>query len=273
MDRALQCDSLLRSIDDNVTGISRVVVIARATTELHERAYGELAFDGDLWMENGVPCSTLLADAVDGCTYVTLAVDDQVFYRPTDFTNAIGTFEDEKAFVWSWRLGHKTGVTSARTDHWICSAAGTRDESYRYLFHSDGALYRRGDYVRLLDRYVPGWQKRALIPNDLEAGPAAAQREWQMSVGPHVGPLEATCMTWQLNKESSTRGRYGAPWCEIPETRLDALAEAFLAGRRVDNVKLYADTSWTTRFQRHDSLPTHVYACEEASRFYADLIR
>jgi hypothetical protein len=274
MDRALQCDSLLRSVDDHVTGVERVIVIARATSELHARAYGEITSDCMLLMEKpGRSCSMLLADAVGGTDHIALAVDDQVFYRSSDFVLAVSRLGVERAFVWSWRLGHKPGVTTRWLDHWICSAAGTRDESYRYLFHSDGALYRRDDYVHMLDTYVPGWQTRALIPNDLEAGPAAAQRDWQMSVGPHVGPLEATCMTWQLNKQSTTEGRYGAPWCTIPETKLDALAEAFLAGKRVDNARLYEDTSWTTRFQQPDSLPTHVHACEEASHFYADLIR
>ena len=278
MDRALQCDSLLQSIQDHGTGVSDIVVIARASSERHALAYDKMMTRHDSIVSmvserNGVSCSSALAEVVKLADHICLTVDDQVFYRPSNFNTARAHLEKEHGFVWSWRLGRRLGVTADKTDHWLCSVAGTRDKNYRYLFHSDGALYRRGDYVRLLDMYVPGWETKSYIPNDLENEVARMQPAWQMSVGPHVGPLEATCKTWQLNKQSTTEGRYGAPWCTIPETKLDALAEAFLAGKRVDNTKLYADISWTTRFQQPDSFPTHVHACEEASRFYAGLIR
>jgi hypothetical protein len=277
MDRALQCDSLINSVRDHVTGVNRVVVIARATSELHAKAYNVLGCsytEYEILLETHKHGLTSLLSKIvysADLDYVAIAVDDQIFYRPSDFTTAVGALEDEKAFVWSWRLSHKPGETEIKNKYWLDAAP--KDEVYRYLWHSDGALYRRDHYVRMLNTYIPLWPTQRLIPNDIEARIASAAHEWQPSVGPHVGPLNATCMTWQINKEKSTAGVWASPWCTIPETELDVLAQAYLNGKRTDNLALYTDLSWTTRFNRPGAYPTHVSAGEEASRFYAALIR
>lgn len=275
MNRAMQCESLLRSLCDHATGIDRTVVIARATSSLHQEAYAKLTAEHPECqiVDDVRGCSVHLAQVLaNGTDHVSLAVDDQLFYRSSDFSMAARELDNANGFVWSWRLGEKLGTTQTRNGaFWQCSPR-IDDADYGYLFHSDGAVFRANEYMALLDLFLPGWRDNALIPNNLEGHVAACQHQWRMSVGPHLGPLKPTCITWQINKESTTR-EYGAPWVTIPETELDTLAQAFLAGKRVDNQALYADLSWVTRFQKAGDGPTHISACVEASRFYAGMIR
>lgn len=273
MNRALQCDSLLQSFRDQATGINRVAVIARATTPEHRKAYELLQerFPAHLivFEDRYDSCSALLAQVIQDADHVCLTVDDQVFYAPSDFRLAVETMTRTGGFVWSWRLGTPEGEAhSARS--WSCPAYSD-DPDYGYVWHSDGALYRRRDYEALLDRYIPQWQGRVLIPNDLEGLVAANRWQWARVVGPHVGPPNPTCITWQINKQTSTE-KYGAPWAEIAETTVDALAAAYLAGKRVDNEKLYGG-AWIDRFCPPGSLPTHVAAVPSAALFYASLIK
>lgn len=274
MDRAMQCESLLRSLRDHATGIDRTVVIARATSLLHQEAYTALKTEHSECrvVSDVLGCSVHLAQVLeDGPDHVALAVDDQLFYRQSDFAHAVKELDSARGFVWSWRLGEKPNTTQNRGAFWQCSPP-IDDVDYGYLFHSDGAVFHANEYTALLDRFLPGWRNNALIPNNLEGHVAACYPQWCADVGPHIGPLKPTCITWQINKEVTTR-EYGAPWITIPETELDVLAQAFLAGKRVDNQALYADLSWVTRFQKSGDGPTHVTACAEASRFYATMIR
>jgi hypothetical protein len=294
MDRALQLDSLLHSIADHVTGVEHVVVIARASSELHQRAYDQLEACSsqlvtivreDSATRPGVPLGAALAAAIerfDSITHVGFAVDDMIFYRPSDYAVAAKVLDMRKGSVWSWRLGHREPAhIDFQFDHtlhemwWSCPSI-TDDRDYRYLFHTDGALYRRERLVTTLDvgmHGMPGWRDISFTPNAMESYCASWVSVHRAGLGPHLGPIAPTCITWQLNKESTTKGKYGAPWCEIPETNLDAMAAAYLAGKRVDNAALYADTGWTTRFNPPGARSTHVHACEEASNFYARLIR
>jgi hypothetical protein len=279
MNRALQCDSLLQSLRDQATNINRVAVIARATTPEHRAAYDLLQerFPAHLivFEDRYDSCSALLAQVIQDADHVCLTVDDQLFYAPSDFKRAVETMTHTGGFVWSWRLGEKAGfhkvhaVPNAFT-YWSCPAHND-DPDYGYVWHSDGAIYRRRDYEALLDRYLPRWQGRPLIPNDLEAGVASMRFQWARVVGPHIGPANPTCITWQINKQTSTE-KYGAPWAEVSETTPDALAGAYLGGKRVDNEKLYGGT-WISRFCPPGSMPTHVAATPAAALFYASLIK
>lgn len=278
MDRAMQCESLVRSMKDMCTGIDSLTVIRRASSRLHIDAY-----DAAAAAHKDVP---FCAEAPDfGCAqwldrtltstmpdYVCINVDDQIYYRPADFTAATRWLEqDDDAFVWSWRLGMHPLLTEQASpwrSYWRCERPLNRH--YGYVWHSDGALYERSKYVGVLDREIEDWRTLELIPNDIEKRGARPRHPHQ---GAHLGPLQPCCMTWQINKEVTTKNKYGAPWASIPATELDALAKAFLAGKRVDNKILYTDRSWTRRFQAADAYPTHVHACPEAAAFYATLIR
>lgn len=278
-DRAMQLDSLLRSVEDHCTGIDRTIVIAKATSPLHDRAYVELGKHyvrsmRHLWTDSPSMLGTLpvlgrlLHDAIvenGHPDHVAFAVDDMIFYRPSDFTRASTVLNSLPAFVWSWRHGAADRLDAVRAgaDFWRGPAG--------YAWHVDGSVYLTTDYTRTLDRYYSDWRTQAKTPNDLEGVVAARAEEWSGGLT-HVGPLEATCMTWQINQAHATPGVRRAPFASIPATQLDALAEAYLAGRRVDNQKLYDDLSWTTRFQKR-ARQEHVEACEEAAAFYASCIR
>lgn len=281
-DRALQCDSLLRSIEDHCTGIDCVVVLAKASSELHITAYrqllerclcDEMTVNGE---SGGLPLGNDVFQAVNDAEYTALAVDDQLFYAPSDFKKAAVSLEEHSGFVWSWRLGLPTSRNRCECPfedadpHWLVSALDS-SRDYGYLWHSDGALYHTDDYLKMLDRCLPDWQTGAYTPNDLEAAVARRKAQWAPLVGPHHGPLTPTCITWQLNRVQT---KYGSPATEIPETNVDALAKAYLAGKRVDNDALYgALVANPLRWNPPGARPTHVYACEEASRFWAGCVR
>lgn len=283
----MQLDSLLRSIDDHCIGIDNVVVAWRATAPLHQQAYAQaiksaaLACELHFVAETRRPLGTTLQSALRGDydlvgasgvyaasgappDHVGFAVDDMLFYGASNFAQATAILDARSAFVWSWRRGLATRPDSVRAgiDFWLGPAG--------YAWHVDGSLYRTMDYMRMLDQFYPAW-KSARTPNELEGVVAANSEEWSSGLV-HVGPIEPTCMTWQINQAHETPSIQRAPFAAVPATELDVLAEAYLAGRRVDNKKLYADTSWTTKFQKRQGL-AHVEACEEAAVFYASLIR
>ena len=281
-DRAMQLDSLLQSVKDNCRGITRVVAIVDASSDLHERAYDKLA-------EKPEPLALLRQRAIGGfgvalgaalgkCDHVALAVDDQLFYAPSDFEKAAFSLNEHQGFVWSWRLGRPMSHEPCKCPfdeadpHWLVSALYS-DRDYGYLWHSDGALYKTADYLKMLDQYLPDWRSGAYTPNDLEGQIAAKRKLWAPHVGPHLGPLTPTCITWQLNLARRDYAS-GSPAFELPETRLDALAQAYLEGKRVDNDALYGALNTNPlRWNQPDDRPTHVRACEEASRFWASCVR
>lgn len=283
----MQLDSLLRSVKDHCTGIDRVAVLGAATNNLHAKAY-EALFESDdpavifnLWRSGRAVGSLLAEELADAPPdYIALAVDDQLFYRPSDFKLAAATLDEHNGFVWSWRLGYDPEFTEACFEdvniacpfapHWLTTSF-TQSPDYSYLWHSDGALYKTSTYTEKLDMYLPDWRIGKYIPNDLEAAVAAKRSRWAVSAGPHVGPMQPTCITWQLNR---VQAKYGSPAEESLDTSLNHLALAYLDGRRVDNEKLYKMLQTDPlRFNPPGARPTHVYASEEASKFWASCVR
>jgi hypothetical protein len=287
-DRAMQLDSLLRSVKDHCAGIDFVFVLWQASSDLHLETYKHVAPRGAadfairlcMYPQHSKPLGEAVADVLTwhgGASHVALAVDDQLFYRSSDFKIAAETLDEHLGFVWSWRLGYDPEFTEecpcpleGLATHWLTTSY-TQSPDYNYLWHSDGALYRTITYQAKLDMCLPDWRTGKYTPNDLEAAVAGRKSTWAASAGPHLGPSKPTCVTWQLNR---TQTKYGSPAAEIPETNLDVLARAYLEGKRVDNERLYvALRKDPQRFNPPGARPTHVYACEEASRFWASAIR
>lgn len=270
MNRAFQCDSLLRSLDDHCAGVDRVVVVARATSALHREAYARL-FSSHLvdYVLDIEGYSVHLGRVVRGLPkhdFLSLMVDDQIFYRHADFSDAQSILVGTDALVWSWRLGFDSRRCSLHVNHW--RSRGQTDDYYGYLWHSDAGVYRVGDWVSLMDTALPGWDERRRIPNDLEAAGARLQRKAGAPHPLHVGPILPACVTWQINKEVTTRSCYSAAWQTTSKTSLDALAHAFLEGRRFDNDAFSALTEGP-----HFGAVGHVPATRENTEFYERLIR
>ena len=281
-DRAMQLDSLLRSVKDHCTGIDRISVVAKASSRLHVDAYYRLRDHGgydELVVSDshgGAPLGHELSLAIEDSEHTIVAVDDQLFYRLSDFKLAAATLDEHAGFVWSWRLGYDPEFTEECPcvegcyTHWLTTSF-VQSPDYSYLFHSDGALYKTATYTGKLDMYLPDWRTGDYIPNDLEAAVAAKRSRWAVSAGPHLGPLEPTCITWQLNRVQT---KYGSPAGESLDTALNQLALAYLDGRRVDNERLYELLQTDAqRFNPPGARPTHVYACEEASKFWVGCVR
>jgi hypothetical protein len=277
-DRAMQCHSLLQSVEDHCTGIDRVVVLAKASSALHIAAYRRLlerCMCDELTVNDshgGLPLGEDIFQAVNDSEHTALAVDDMTFYAPSDFARATDALN--YGFSWSWRLGEKPDPdhdTFDDHDTWMYSSMLTGDADYGYMFHCDGMVIKTDNYLKMLDRYLPNWRTGSYIPNDLEAAVAAKKSRWAAAVYPHRGPLTPTCITWQLNR---VQLEYNSPAAEIPETNTDTLARAYLEGKRVDNDALYgALNANPLRWNPPGARPTHIYACEEASKFWASCIR
>jgi hypothetical protein len=260
-DRPFQCESLLRSIRDWVIGIDDVVVVAQASFPRSQEAYEllrDITYGPAGWrliFERGSCTQELDALLIDA-DFVGFAVDDQVFFRPSDYQLAARALVVEKAFLWSWRLSSNPGVTESRGDWWTCAGGAG---PYGYLFHTDGSFYEKTALVTFLDRAIPTWRSARYTPNDLEG------RAVRYARGLHVGPQKKTCVSFAVNKVTTAAGATTA-WCASAETTVEALVDSFLIGKRLDNETLYTRADvWAAA--------THVAATQEAAKFYASLIR
>lgn len=257
-DRPFQCESLVRSLRDQATGIDEIVVVASATLPGAREGYVVLERESRcrLIFERS-SCVRELPALFTDADFVGLAVDDQTFFRPSDYGLASRALVEDEAFLWSWRLSGKVGTTEDRGSWWRCTQGAPGP--YGYLFHTDGSLYEKKALVRFLDRAIPTWRFSEYTPNDFEG------RAVGYAIGRHVGPFEKTCVSFQLNKVTSAAAAR-APWFSMPETQTEALVDAFLAGRRFDNETFYRVAPGWAR-------ETHVSATREAAEFYASLIR
>src|SRR5262249_36920792 len=160
-------------IKDHCAGVDRTIVIYRGTNELHTAAYKHLgrgapASQFELWPQHSAALGALLNDVLSLSTYVSIAVDDQLFYPPSNFEVAAETLLEHLGFVWSWRLGHSERHTEVclpcpHGSHWLTTAYSPSAD-YGYLFHSDGALYPTAAYTGKLDMYLPDWRTGDYIP-------------------------------------------------------------------------------------------------------------
>lgn len=258
-DRPFQVESLVRSLRELATGVDEIVVVAVASTSAAREGYLVMRQETGckLVFEAQPGASTRELQALfEGADFVGFTVDDQLFFRPSDYRLAARALVEDDAFLWSWRLSAKLTVTDDRGLWWRCSSG---EGSYGYLFHTDGSLYETKALVAFFDRALPAWRVGRYTPNDLEG------RTVRYARGLHVGPFEKTCVSFALNKVTTAVGAT-ALWCAVAETTPEALIEAFLAGRRFDNAAFYLRAAeW--------SAGTHVPATQEAARFYASLIR
>lgn len=266
MDRAFQCDALLRSLQ-YVAGLDRIVVIARATSALHMRAYARLKMrfgyievidDTDGYSVHLGRVVQQLADT----DHLMLMVDDQMFFAHADCTQAAAKLSQvQNAFVWTWRLGFDSRFCESLGDGTWKALAAVKDDYYGYPWHSDGALFNVGAWRAHVDRALSDWATYPYIPNELEAAGAKAIRE----SFPHFAQLggeRPVCTTWQINKEATTRHRFGAKWCGISEIELDELARKYVAGARFSLSPFWRDAAY--RFFNSPHVPPTL---EMARRF------
>jgi len=222
-------------------------------------------------------CESIL-ERIQGTDFVSLAVDDMMYFRKASFAEAMRLLKSELDIcLWSWRIGAnmvpnaEAGLTLC-DGHWVVPWA-TAMMPYSYIFHTDGSLFRANDleyWISLLPQPERAWNL-----NHIEGYLAAlTQRARQGSAAPlllrglHAGPLEQTCITWAINKVSDFGS---AAFCETGHTGLNQLRAAFESGARLDYSGLYGLADWLS--ECGGGISTHVPATKEAAELFRTLVR
>lgn len=210
-----------------------------------------------------------------GSEFVSLAVDDMVYYERANFAEAAEVLRTRPdVALWSWRIGkdlQEHPEMQVEGNHWLLPHAGA-GKPYDYVFHTDGSVYRRQDLQAWLAQ-LPLRQNFSL--NHLESYLwASYQRnpECFPNAPLHAGPLTQASITWQINQVSLGAGNpyFGANTSEpLP------LLHAYLAGARLDFSPLYSRRDWIRDLaQEQTSLRwTHVAPSLEAWELWNSLIQ
>lgn len=185
-DRPLQLYALLESIDLNLTGLNREVVIYRASSDQFESGYQVLKetfphveFKSQDHHNAKLDFKPLLVntlfDSNSKARYALFAVDDIVLTRPIDLELAASQMEENRAYCFFFRLGlnidrcymtnsysgvPKGVIIDPNLFSWKI-ADGRGD--WNYPNNVDLTLYRKED-IRAFFIYYP-----YTFPNDLEA--------------------------------------------------------------------------------------------------------
>lgn len=200
---------------------------------------------------------------------VSLAVDDMVYFRESNFAFATAVLADNpEVCVWSWRLGidrYPRPDNLVQSTYWTVPHRNA-PPPYSYIFHTDGSVYRRADLEQWL-RALP--QNEPLTLNMVE------QKLWnlyqaqpeRLNLGPlHAGPLKQTCVTWQINRVSPTAtANFHAEAYTDPKK----LCTRYLEGTRLDYSNLYGRGDWLTQL----NCGTHVAPTQEAVEAWYSMVK
>ena len=289
-DRPLQLWGLVKSITDNSDlEPQQIVCVSKSSGNGYRKAYDLVSAElGCRVIHEEPPPAGLrrrfwkgsLYDRLLGLAqdagYVSLAVDDMVYHQRADFARASDLLKnDPDVCLWSWRIGHDLQPSEAAEvagDHWRADRT-LAVMPYRYVFHTDGSVFRAGDFRYWLG-LLPRLRRRAMNLNDIEARLSRytkPKRAARLRLGRiHAGPLAQACVTWQVNKVASGGSEH---FSDVPETRPEALLAEFEAGRRLDYSPLYGRMDWLLELnQGWPHAHTHLAPTEAAWRLWAGCI-
>lgn len=212
---------------------------------------------------------------IQGSEFVSLAVDDMFYFREAIFAQAAKILQENRDIcLWSWRIGSDLQPHDSlqiMNKYWVVPHASTV-MPYRYIFHTDGSLFRTEDLEYWLG-LIPKKMRKGGNLNQIEGHLAkfSKTRRDELKVGRlHAGPLVQACATWQINKVSRSGG---AGFCETHRTTPDHLLKVFGEGERLDYSTLYHRSDWLIECNeswKHP--PTHVAPTEQAAKMWACLI-
>ena len=288
-DRPLQLWGLVRSLLDNTDlGPDQIVCLCRASRARFHAAYHtvEKELGCHIVQENHLysrPLSRLLRPSLvrlvlkasAGAEYVAFAVDDMMYFRQARFEEAMAHLQSNPdVCLWSWRIGvdlQPHPSLEVAQGGWRVRHAET-PMPYRYIFHTDGSVFRRRDLVSWLN-LLPAWGKWRYNLNSIEAWLARyseANREQLPVGGLHAGPREQACITWQINKVTTGGARY---YARAESTSPERLLNVFENGGRICYASLYGYSDWLLECNRDwDQPPTHVAPTEAAVKLWLGLM-
>lgn len=215
-----------------------------------------------------------IMELIQGSEFVSLAVDDMFYFREASFGRAAETLkENPEICLWSWRIGADLQPYKGlriKDTHWIVPHA-TASMPYRYIFHTDGSVFRREDLEYWL-QLIPERSRKAFNLNQIEgylARYSDSERD-NLKLGKlHAGPLIQACVTWQINKVSTSGG---GGFCEVNNTNTPHLLEIFERGGRLDYSPLYQRSDWLIDCNEDwGNPPTHVAPTEQASELWSQM--
>jgi hypothetical protein len=228
----MQLDALLRSAERYAPdAFGSVTVLAKASSELHARAYDGIGTRPGVWWcwEPGgfeADFRRLLATAGKHVCFLT---DDDVFYRPARRIFAVNA-------CYSYRLGLNTVHCHPRDSaqglpeikdlgsdfQWDWRIADS-ELDFAYPLSLDGHVFETGMIRALLDFPFTN-------PTQLEAGLAA--RAERIPHRPYmVAARHSSLVSIPANRVSASSG---CPCSDDPATHQDVLAERYLAGQMLD---------------------------------------
>ena len=184
-DRPLQVWGLVRSLlDQSDVEPSQIVIIAKSSGDRYRGGYDVVSKELGcrVYHEADAPegwrrrfyrdslYDLILRLSADS-RYVSMAVDDMMYYRPADFAAATRLLaSDSELCLWSWRIGadlQPDPCLDLREDHWRADRRRS-PMPYHYVFNADGTLYRRRDLETWLG-LLPLRNRRTLNLNDIES--------------------------------------------------------------------------------------------------------
>ncbi len=193
--------------------------------------------------------------------YVSLAVDDMVYFQRANFARASQILGDHPEIcLWSWRIGQdlQSGPIQITTEDYWTIAHADAPMPYSYIFHTDGSVFRKTDLLYWLD-LLPVATQNSLTLNVIEAKLAqyGELHRADLAIGPlHAGPMQQACITWQLNKVTLSSS---TAYTKTELTDPYHLLALFRSGTRLNYRPLYNHTDWISALNKASSVnPTHV---------------
>lgn len=205
--------------------------------------------------------------------YVSLAVDDMVYFRQASFATAIHLMEDDPEIeLWSWRIGvdrNPDPSVKIHQNYWTVEHKG-RPLPYNYIFHTDGSVYRRATLAKWLAE-LP--QNKPMTLNIVEGHLwiLYGREPERFNTAPlHAGPLQQSCVTWQINRVSPTAtAKFHAESYSAPAY----LLERYLEGARLDYSALFGSDEWLAHLNRNSASWTHVAPTQEAVELWHRMVK
>ena len=242
-DRACQCASLLSSVADHLRpSPASVTVLYRATTPDFAAGYAlaqanaccnniiwrpEISFETDVrGLVLGLSDSSL----------VMFLVDDDIVFRETELNAVLDSFTQEHLFV-SLRASRSYAADlppeftgSDPCLQWRWNFSKRKLVTWNYPFSVDGNIFHAGHLKRMVNEIDFS------APNSFEGNMHARRHAWWVKrIKYALAPREAVVFNNPLNRVQ-TEGQTRHAGVSAQD-----INRAFLAGKRIDNAKLYAE--------------------------------
>lgn len=255
-DRALQLDSLLRSIKDNFKlPISDFFVLYRSSSREFRKGYEKLIQKEIIpeirWIEETTFRSNLISicQGLNRDSKVMFLVDDDIFFRPFNDRELLDKFSKRHLFI-SLRTDRSYEIdvvpefiscNSYLEWNWRSTSKDLKRVTWHYPFSVDGNIFHTED----IQRIIISTEFKA--PNSLESGMQKYKRSllksiWLLLRKKALSPLNAVLFNNPLNSVQLE----GETWNAGLD--VEKMNKEYLSGRRINNEVLYGTKPESVHF-------------------------